>query len=72
MHNLNKCIEILERGFEPGKILFSCGNLYENCVEKNFAECSSNTRILNKKQKLAFFGGGKRWIIVFKKITATA
>lgn len=24
MHNVNKCIEILERGFELGKILYSC------------------------------------------------
>ncbi len=24
---VNKCIEILERGFELGKILYSCGKL---------------------------------------------
>jgi len=46
--------------------------LYENAVEKNIARLLSNTRFLNESKRLAFFGVGKRWIIVFKKITATA
>lgn len=44
----------------------------ENVLEKNLAGLLSNTRILNKSKRLAFFGVGKRWIIVFKKIIATA
>ena len=40
-------------------ILYSCGNLYENVLEKNIARLLSNTRFLNKSKRLAFFGAGK-------------
>ena len=39
-------------------ILYSCGNLYENVLEKNIARLLSNTRFLNKSKRLAFFGAG--------------
>jgi hypothetical protein len=36
---------------------------YENRVKFFITYILSNTRILNKSKRLAFFGVGKRWII---------
>ena len=46
---------------------------YENRLKFFITYILSNTRFLIRAKRLAFiFGVGKRWIIVFKKITATA
>ncbi len=50
-------------------ILYSCGNLYENVVEKNIAGLLSNTRFLNKSKRLAFFWRWQcGWKLCFKKL----
>jgi len=45
------------------KFLYSCGKLYENVVEKNFAGLLSNTRFLNESKRLAFLW---RWLCGWK------
>ncbi len=58
MHNLSKCIKFYAWTMR-WKNFILLRLVSENCLEKNLADILSNTRILNKKQKLAFFGGGK-------------
>ena len=55
---VNKCIEFARR-----EILYSCGNLYENAVEKNIAGLLSNTLFLNESKRLAFLW---RWLCGWK------
>ena len=59
--DLSKCTEIIS---QSNFVLLR--NVDENAVEKNLAGFSPNTRISNKRQKLAFFGVAKRWRIEFK------
>ncbi len=61
MTDLSKCTEIIS---QSNFVLLR--NVDENAVEKNLEGFSPNTRILKKRQKLAFFGVAKRWRIEFK------
>lgn len=63
---VNKCIEILERGFGARENFILLWQAYENVVEKNLAGFSSNTRIIINSKRFSFFGVAKPWQIVFK------